>query len=84
MFRFIYVWAVIIVRNRRPRKGLSAYTKPEKIRGVDGIILLDIIWIGGGFISSSISIGPSSKRRRRRRDTPGKIPSLLSVRYFLF
>ena len=52
----------------------------EKRNGVDGIVLLRIIWIGFGFSNSEITIGGETSRRRRRRDTPGKLPNALLLR----
>lgn len=57
--------------HRRPDKNLKEYSRSEKIAGKDGIILLKVIWIGGGFTSESINIDGRTSKRRRRRDTPG-------------
>ena len=65
----MYIWAILIVRRRRPRRSLREYSRAERFAGVDGIFLVDIIPIYGGFISSQFEIAPLVSRRRRRRDT---------------
>ena len=65
----MYIWAVLIVRRRRPRRPFRDYSRAEKFAGVDGIFLIDIIPIYSGFISSEIEIAAAFSRRRRRDTT---------------
>ena len=78
---YLYIWAVLIVRRRKPSRKLKDITRREKILGVAGIILLDKIRIHSGFISPSIDISSKITKRRRRRDTPDT-PGKHSLIYF--
>ena len=79
--RYLYIWAVLIVRRRRPKVGIKDLTKAQKLRGDAGIILLQVIWIGNGFVSPSLEILSKRNKRRRRRDTPDT-PGKHSLIYF--
>ena len=69
--RVILIWAIRIVRGRRPRRRCNQYTDAEKRAGVDGFRLIGIIRLGGPILVINVELGggSSSNARRKRRET---------------